>query len=160
MFKQWKEDMIYLITYKPESTYYYNDANKIESIKFKRDGKYHNIDFPAIIRYNEDGNINNMIYLLEGKLHRSPTDGPADICYYKNGNIRRECYWLEDKKHRSDGPAFIWYLTDGSIWFEEYYIEDKKHRPPTDGPAVIEYHPDGDGHIAHEEYWIEGKCIQ
>ena len=123
--KQWKKDMVYSITYRPKIKHY-PDTNKIKSISFKRNGKLHNVEFPAIIKYYEDGSIELEEYYFEGKLHRPPTDGPAIIWYDKSSNIMGESYYIKGKLHRFGGPACVWYNDDGKIFHEEYWLDDKR----------------------------------
>ena len=143
MFEEWKEDMIYQITYKPEIRYY-RGTNIIHSINFKRNGKFHNIDFHAVICYYKNGNIKCKQYWLDGKLHRF--DGPAWVEYHENGNIKCEQYYIDDELHRSpaSGPANIEYYKNSSIGNEEYYLKNKLCRE--DGSIISNYD------IEYEEY--------
>ena len=63
-----------------------------------------------------------------------------------------EYWYYKDKHHRVDGPAIIEYLPDGSLQREEWWQDDKKHR--IGGPAVISY---VDRIVTKEEWWIDGK---
>jgi hypothetical protein len=139
--KQWKQDILYCINNKPHIEC--NQNNTIKSISFKRDGKYHNIDFPAYMWYCENGNIGLKEYYFKGKRHRpllshlsekKEYGGPAYIEYDKNNNIKYESYWFGGKCHRplltfeykEGGPARIWYYKNGNVEREEYWVEDKK----------------------------------
>ena len=62
---------------------------------WKKNGKFHREDGPAVIYY--DG---SEFWYLNGKLHRE--DGPAVI--YSNGTKE---WHLKGERHREDGPAVI-----------------------------------------------------
>ena len=153
MIGKWKKDMIYFITYKPDIEYY-PGTNNIKLIEFKRNGKLHNIEFPANITYYMNGNIYSKEYYFKGKRHRPLESGPARIQYYSDGNTERESYYIDDKLHRLGGPAVITYEENGNIEHKSYCIEGKYHK--SDGPAVIWY---WDGIIFLEKYYIDGKHI-
>lgn len=50
---------------------------------------------PAIILYDEQGNLELIGYAISGLLHRE--DGPA-VIYFKDGTVVRESYFLLDMK--------------------------------------------------------------
>ena len=50
-------------------------------------------------------------------------DGPAVIYYDEDGNIEEEQYYQNDKLHRLKGPAIIKYYEDNTIKEELYYID-------------------------------------
>lgn len=109
--KKWKDEMLFAFN-RPEVI-----NNKVMFIK---NNLLHNIDFPAIIKY--DNNI-NIAYYLEGKTYRER--GPTYILYYKTGNIKEELYTNKKyRHHRKNGPAHIKYYENGNIKCEEYYKQD------------------------------------
>lgn len=119
MIPKWKQELLY-ITNKP--------IKVKDVVRFTKDGKLHNTDFPAYISYYPEGIIELQEYYFEGKKHRSP----------------------------EDGPACIWYYPDGTINCQMYYFEGKLCGPPGDGPACIRYYNDEDGTIKREVYYING----
>jgi len=148
MVSKWKQDLLFVINKPPM-------VNNV--VKFIKDGKLHNIEFPAVIAYNQfgDGNVKYQIYYFENRKHRNPAEGPAIIKYYLgvSNKIKYEFYYFNDKKHRTDGPAEIWYYPDGTVKCQLYYYEDKLHR--VDGPAKIWYYPDGT--VEWQVYYYEDK---
>lgn len=90
-------------------------------------GKIHRksseIEEPAEIWYDIDGNIDAMQYYKYDMLHR--LNGPAYVKYSTDGSLIYESWWENDEKHNLNGPAFIYYK-DGKIekeaWWE-YGIE-------------------------------------
>ncbi len=120
-------------------------------IIWKKDGRFHRNDGPAIVStlgdlYVHDTCVARYAWQRHGLLHRTDgpsdetlescpswnqhgefhrLDGPADMCH--DGIF--EWYQAGDQ-HRLDGPAAI--DSDGEIG---WYIYDKRHR--IDGPAVI-----------------------
>ena len=91
MIKQWKEDFVYHITYKPECEYEYSPNMPI-TITFKRDDKLHNIGFPALILFDSCFNNMVMLYYCKGKLFRSIEEGPTEIHYNWRTGIKSAMY--------------------------------------------------------------------
>jgi hypothetical protein len=58
--------------------------------------------------------------------------------------------------HNPNGPAYIEYFPNGNIHYEEYFINGKQHRE--NGPAFIWYRKNGT--IRIEEYYLNGKWIK
>jgi len=108
MVSKWKQDLLFVI----------NKPIRINNeVRFIKNGKLHNIEFPVKIKYYPNDNVEYYSYHFEGKLHR--VDGPTQIWYYSGGDgtIRRQKYYYEGKIHRIDGPAETWYY---SGWY--YYM--------------------------------------
>jgi len=91
MIKQWKEDFIYHITYKPECEYEYL-RNVPSTILFKRNGKLHNIGFPALILFDSYFDNMVMLYYCKGKLFRPIEEGPTEIYYDLRTGIKSARY--------------------------------------------------------------------
>ena len=128
---------------------------KIKKV-FKKDGKNHRLDGPAVIYTNDSKE-----YWVNGQKHCS--SGPA--CIYKkigkewwfNGQKHRiddpaieledgtKEYWVNGKKHRENEPAVI--FKNGRV---EYWINGQKHK--VDGPAIYAPYKDG----SRQEWWING----
>jgi len=106
-----------------KTIYYYN--GKLKQIIYRLNNKRHREDGPAVIWYDDTGNIiEEERYYKNGINHRE--DGPAVIWYNKDGTIEREYYYLNGKYHREDGPADIWYNKDGTIDREIYCLNSKE----------------------------------
>lgn len=119
MITQWKKDILFVIN---------NPQKHGNTIRFEKNGKLHNIDFPAYIQYYPDGNIKYQEYYSKGKSHRNPGAGPAHIKYYLDGNIEYQIYYFEGKLHRNpdEGPASIRYYPNGNIEYQEYWVNGIK----------------------------------
>ena len=123
--------------------------------EYYKNGKRHNKDGPAVIRYDLKGCIISEEYYIENMRHRD--DGPAFISnrdpqgqlriWYRNDKIGRiddgptiifpngvHMWLFNDMIHRVNGPAIIQKKGDKVI-FEEYHVLGRRHR--IDGPAVI-----------------------
>ena len=132
------------------------------SKEWKKDGKFHREDGPAIEEFNESLKLQKKEWWNEGKRHR--IDGPA-VEYSDNepaiSSMGRKEWWLNGELHRDHKPAIIytkggenWYkhgklhredgpakttpfreLTPGKFWGQKkWFIDGKLHR--TDGPAI------------------------
>ena len=84
-----------------------------------KNGKYHNENGPAVIRYYPNGNVEYKSWYINGKEHNE--NGPAIIEYYPNGNVKHKSWWINDKCHNDNGPAVIRYDEDGNIIRQEYW---------------------------------------
>jgi len=93
-------------------------------------------DEPAYIEYypseygeNENGNIKEEWYFINGNIHREG-DKPAFIHYYpsehgENGNIKEEWYFINDKFYREENkPNKVEHSEDGNIITEIWMSED------------------------------------
>jgi antitoxin component YwqK of YwqJK toxin-antitoxin module len=70
-----------------------------------------------------DGNILRQEWYLNGKYHNE--EGPAHIKYYKNGNIWHQAWYLNGKYHNEEGPGYIVYNEDGNVEYQSWYVNDK-----------------------------------
>lgn len=86
-------------------------------------GLPHRVDGPAVILYDDKGQVQCKTYYENGKKHR--TDGPAEILYDVNGKIYRVIYYENDNKHRIGGPAYIEYDKYGTIVTKMYFKNGK-----------------------------------
>jgi hypothetical protein len=84
----------------------WEDGTKI----WYKNGKYHRLDGPAVIRHVSGEEV----WYKNGKLHR--INGPS----YKRKDGRKEWH-INDKLHRLDGPAII--TKDGKV---EYWINNEQ----------------------------------
>ena len=90
---------------------------------FKKNGKLHRIDEPALICIEND-KIFFKEYYHDGKLHR--IDGPA-IIEYRDERIIFEYYYREGKLHRIDEPAIIEYKDENMV-ARKYYENGRKKK--------------------------------
>jgi len=82
----------------------------------------HNEDGPAIIIHDDDGKLQSVIYMKNGKLHNP--DGPAMVRYNKGKPVNAR--WIVDSVlHNTNGPAIIDYDADGKVRNYEYWILGK-----------------------------------
>ncbi len=127
--------------------------------KFYRvNGKYHNLNGPAITYVYSNGSWSEQYY-KNGELHnlngpayiQLDSDGSWEEEYYKDGDrymvVNVRCngswyvrYYQDGQLHNSDDPAKIEVKFDGS-WCEIYYKDGKLHNP--NGPAVTKVYSDG-----------------
>lgn len=145
----------------------WDDGTKEEI--YRKNGKWHREDGPAVIRYDEFGRIDAKSYYINGK-HLSetaferlerikkglPPEEPKIWDEYSRGKLRYRRYMVDDEFHNTNGPAFISYYDDGSIKSEIYSKYNTMHR--IDGPARIFY--DHNGKITLEQFFIDGKRTQ
>ena len=104
----------------------YNPPSEINNYEYaivlqwkNENGKLHNENGPAVIGYNENGNISYKLWYINGKLHND--NGPARIAYYKNGNVKYKEWYVNDKCHNDNGPAYIRYYKNGNITEQQYW---------------------------------------
>jgi antitoxin component YwqK of YwqJK toxin-antitoxin module len=132
---------------------YYTDGH-VKTIKYMKNGQWHNEDGPAYIEYFNNGVVRVKRYCLHDKMHR---DGePANFYYNMRGKLLMKEYFSNGIIHRNslDGPAMIIYsITDGIIFRELYHENGNLHRE--NGPASIEYQEDN----IIEKYYINGKQL-
>ena len=112
---------------------------------------FENINLEKNVEYYDNGNIKNIEYLLNGKLHRK--DGPAYQRWYENGQKFIESYYIKNKLHKEDGPASQSWFENGQKLSEEYYINGKLHRK--DGYAYQEWYINGEKY--KEIYFFNDK---
>lgn len=96
--------------------------NKIKTMEFYKGDKLHREDGPAVINYDNTGQVQSENYCINDKLHRK--DGPAIINYFPNGTIETAYFYQYDKLHREDEAATVWYNESGSIASSTYYVDD------------------------------------
>jgi hypothetical protein len=139
--KQWQSHfIIHSIRYINEPGYYNCPIHEWHLIY--RSGKkvLHQLDSPAYIAYNSNGQIIHEVWYRCGKCHQ---DGnPARNIYTNDGKLTYSIWYKNDLCHRDDGPADTHWKYDGlspegRIDWEEWYQNGKVHR--NDGPARIEY---------------------
>jgi antitoxin component YwqK of YwqJK toxin-antitoxin module len=75
-------------------TFYPNGNVRFQS--WYLNGKGHNEEGPAWIRYYEDGNVCYQTWYLNEKLHNE--EGPAHTAYYKNGKTKNRQWFLNNKQ--------------------------------------------------------------
>lgn len=101
-------------------------------------------------RYYENGIIQELRYATSEGLNNVPSRYcddrpilPAIRKYYKTGLLSMEIYVRDDHKHRSpeEGPALIEYHPNGNIRKETYFINNIKSNP--NGPCSIHYDTNG-----------------
>jgi antitoxin component YwqK of YwqJK toxin-antitoxin module len=71
-----------------------------------------------------NGKVRYQKWTLNGKLHNE--EGPAIIRYHKNGNIQYQVWYLNDKWHNEEGPARVSYHKDGKVMFKEWCLDGKE----------------------------------
>jgi antitoxin component YwqK of YwqJK toxin-antitoxin module len=81
---------------KPELEEEFYDNGNVRFQSWYLNGKGHNEEGPAWIRYYEDGNVWDQKWLLNGNPHNE--EGPAWIRYYKNGTVKFQEWWLNGKQ--------------------------------------------------------------
>jgi len=98
----------------------YDHVPQIEYEAWVKNGKLHRIDGPAVIRYLENGQLQNISWHINRKFHR--IGAPAAISYFKNRQIRNEVWYKNGQLHRLGGaPADIEYFENGQIKYEAWY---------------------------------------
>ena len=105
------------------SSFYEDGTKKYES--WKRRGKLHRTDGPAMIEYHPNGVISHKRYYINDMLYCPPDDpftNPSHVMYYSDGTVAREEWYVGNMLHCLDGPAWKMYKSDGTIDREEWYI--------------------------------------
>lgn len=105
MISRWKKDILEVIK---------NPIQENNIIKFVKDGKLHNIEFPALIEYYP-------YEIKDGIIGINNNDEPV---IKTNKIIKRIEYYIYGKRHRDNGPAMIWYYYNGNIYYEGYFINN------------------------------------
>ena len=101
----------------------------------------------AVIKYYDDGKIEEEKYFVNNEWHRE-NDKPAEIEYYENGNVKLEKYCINGHYHRdNDNPSYIKYDKNGNIKSEKYYIHGIRKRENPNNPSVIKYKNNGNDEI-------------
>jgi antitoxin component YwqK of YwqJK toxin-antitoxin module len=70
-----------------------------------------------------NGNVEFQEWYLNGKIHNE--EGPAYIRYHENGKVEYQEWWVNGKLHNEEGPAYIEYYEDGKVSYQSWYINDK-----------------------------------
>jgi antitoxin component YwqK of YwqJK toxin-antitoxin module len=71
-----------------------------------------------------NGNVEFQGWYLNGKWHNE--EGPAHIRYYENGQIRFRRWCLNGEFHNEEGPACIRHYEDGKVEYQGWYLNDKR----------------------------------
>jgi antitoxin component YwqK of YwqJK toxin-antitoxin module len=125
-------------------------------------------DLPSYICYNNDDNNSVYIkkWFVNGIAHRD--NGPAVIKYYENGVINEETWIKNSKFHRDNNikgenlPSQITYYEDGKIkdkkWFKEgKYCRDDYSEEGYSLPTYVRYDLNGCKALEiwyHKEEWV------
>lgn len=153
---KWKYEFVYIIKNEPEVKYL-SGGNKL--LLFKIGDFLHNIEFPALIEFYQNGKVKKLMYLVRVVFQRDQYDGkdqPVILTFYENGDIYKKEYMFNYARYREpingiDQPAILEYYPGNKIKKLIYYYEGKIHRE--NGPAIVEYNIEGD--ITSEEYYFE-----
>ena len=95
-------------TYDIRTQYFEN--GQIQCKSRCKNGKFHCIFAPALIKYFENGQIEYTEWYKYGKFHR-PGGVPAIVKYHENGTIQYMAWYKDGKFHRHGGaPAIIAYF--------------------------------------------------
>ena len=86
-------------------------------------GKRHNPNGPAYLKWHDNGQLFWGAYYLNGKLHN--LNGPAYREWYENGQLWCEQYYLNGKLHNPNGPAYREWYVNGKLRCEHYYLNDQ-----------------------------------
>lgn len=98
------------------------------------EGKIHRDDKPAVIEYDENGNILVKIWYQNGLKHRN-NNKPALVEYDKENNKITKMWYQHGKLHRdNDEPAYIKGDPKSSPVYKQWYMNGKLHRE-NDEPA-------------------------
>lgn len=117
--------------------YYLSDPKEpiIRRQEYYKDGLLHrehkenkyNQDYPAVVSYFNNSQIELKAFYTYGKLNRTQTDEngdvlPALIRYYENENKKEEKWFENNVNYNETGPSYIKYRNDqfNSIEQEEY----------------------------------------
>ena len=96
-----------------------NDGYSIELIWKNENGEHHNENGPAVIQYDQNGNVSYKEWYVNGEHHNK--NGPARIAYYENGNVKYKSWYINGQCHNENGPAYIEYDQSGNIIKQEYW---------------------------------------
>lgn len=134
----------------------FDENGKLVKVVFLNDkNEYHREENePAVIKYNERGNISSKFWYQNGKLHRDG-DKPAIIRYSKIQRPKLLEWYQNGNKHRDgDLPAEIYYDNKGYIRSESFMQHGNVHRDG-DKPAVIRSGYDNKYGFLIYEYWYQ-----
>lgn len=125
---------------------YDSEEASISSIHHMKYGVHHNELGAAIKNYYPDGRINSKQWYINGSF----AIGLCKITYYPHGTVMNFII-----KH-DDNIMIIYRYSPDSILYSITYINKEELIHRDDGPAVIEYHDDGET-IKREEYYKNDK---
>ncbi len=123
-----------LLTNKPDQHREYHDSkpNRLSREVQHFDKNIHSDSGPADVRYDENGNISEVNYIVNGKLHR--VDGPAKVSYFPKKNragksiIQREMYFVNGEPHNTKGPAVKIFDESGKLIKARYCLNGDTFR--------------------------------
>jgi hypothetical protein len=105
------------------------------------------------------GVVTDEQYLVDGQLHRNPSEGPARTQRSaETGKLIAEYFYANGKLHREDGPAKLEYFISGALAEEAWYRHGAMHRIPEEGPAFVQLAPNGITTIT--EYSMYGRTFR
>jgi antitoxin component YwqK of YwqJK toxin-antitoxin module len=118
-----------------------NNYYHIESKEWFINGKLHNDYNPAVLFYDNTGEVIKKFYYQNDKLHSIDNDTPAIFQYNKESNSITEYYYKNGDIHRdNDRPAYISYSTITGLKLEERWYMDNMLYRDNEQPMVIRYH--------------------
>jgi hypothetical protein len=79
---------------------------------------------PAIIVSNPDGTVYLEEFFCEGRRHN--LDDAAVIKYHDNGKRAKEVFFIRGAKHNLNGPAVVLYRPDGTVEHKEFWVNGEK----------------------------------
>ncbi len=103
-----------------------------------RNGLIHREDGPAILIWDDHGNLICKKYVINGLSHR--INGPS-IRRWENKQLKHEMYFIKGLIHREDGSAFKAWNDNGILIAECYYVSGQYHRE--DGPSQLKWNDNG-----------------
>lgn len=122
----------------------------LRAIEHTKNGVYHRLRGPAMVRYYENGKKEEEEWWCNGVHHRN--DGPSTRYWCHNGDLGFMAFYVHGKRHRVGAPAIQeWFA--GVLGIEYWYQHGEYHRE--DGPAKI--HRNCDGNITKEKWYIRGR---
>lgn len=117
-------------------------------------------DFPAVIKYYENGNKESEEW-FQNDIHGRDGDLPTVVYYYEDEKKKSEIWLTDEKLNRvsEDGkvilPAAIHYYQNENKASESYYKNGSLYRDD-DLPSIVEYYYNGNGKIETETWYDDG----
>ena len=127
---------------------YYNSGNLKMELMYK-DNVLHHLNGPAVVKYDEIGNVTQEFYYENGKLSRennSDGPGPSKIFYYQSGFPKEEHFFIQDQYAAEDNLTLIKYYSTGVVKSEFYSLENYN--------LIKKYHRNGN---LESENWFDKK---